>query len=49
MRPRHNLVINVCLNIISTWGVDRGVSADGGARGQKGSIWGVLDYAVLAR
>ena len=22
--------------------VDRGVSADGGARGQKGSIWGVL-------
>ena len=31
------------------WGVDRGVSADGGARGQKGSIWGVLYYALLAR
>ena len=31
------------------WGVDRGVSADGGARGQKGSIWGVLGYAGVAR
>ena len=31
------------------WGVDSGVSADGGARGKKGSIWGVLEYAGVAR